>query len=385
MKKRRHWLIYVLKFLLHLVWIVSALAVSYFVIVFGLSWEEKYSPKAVENVEFVQSTSDQEIYFFDEVETFVRIATWDIGNACRGAKSDYYREGGNLPFPEREIYQNYLQGILSSFSQLDYTDIILLQNVDSDSRRSRYINQHEMVAGSLPYFGHAYSLNAVSPFVMFPLLNPEGKKKSGMSIFSKLSFEQVTRYALPPVYLPLIDPLSDAPCFQLSRFSLRNGTFLVVLNIQNIPLRQHPGLRLHHLQIIKSVMLEEYAKGNFVVAGGNWQVNPDGYDFTAFTSGDKGCAYSAPLDSEFFPSGWQIVYDNSVPSKRFCNALYSPGKTKTTISDFFIVSPNIEVNACKTVHAGFENSDHNPVILEVYIPLRIDSVLVDETIILQEN
>ena len=377
MKKRKHWLMYVLKFLLHLVWIVCALVVSYFAIVFGLAWIEKHTPDSIENVEFVQSQSDQDIYFFDEVETFVRIATWDIGDACRGSESDYYREGGNLSAPDSETYQKYLQGILSSVAQLNYTDIILLQNVDIDSKRSRYINQHEMIAGSLQYFGHVYSLNAVSPYVMCPLTSPEGKIKSGMSVFSKLDFEEIKRFALPSVYVPFYDPLTDAPCFQVSRFSLRNGTFLVVLNIQNLPLRQHPALRLHHLQIIKSVMLEEYCNGNFVVAAGNWQMNPHGFDLTGFSTADKGFAYSAPLDLDFFPSGWQMVYDDSVPSRRLCNAVYAHGKTRTTITDFFILSPNIEVHSCKTVNAGFENSNHNPVILELYIPLTKDSLLME--------
>ncbi len=375
MSKKRHWFIYLLKFLIHLSWILVVLALIYFAIVSVYSWLEKHTPAAVESVSFVQSTSDQEIYFFDDVETFIRIVSWDIGYACRGRYSDSYREGGNQPFPDNETYQKYLQGVVSTIDQLEYADIILLQHVDIDSRRSRYINQHEMITQMLEHFGHGYSLNASSPFVMHPFHNPEGKIRCAMSTFSRLPFEELTRVALPPVYQPYYDPITDAPCFQLSRFSLRNGTFLVVLNIQNLPLRQFPGLRLHHLQVIKSFMLDEYLKGNFVVAGGNWQVNPAGYNFSALNNGDKGFSYSAGLEAEFFSSGWQVIFDPEIPSKRFSRAVYKKGISPTTITDFFVISPNIEVHTCKTLDAGFEYSDHNPILLEIYIPLDKDAVV----------
>jgi endonuclease/exonuclease/phosphatase family metal-dependent hydrolase len=44
---------------------------------------------------------------------------------------------------------------------------------------------------------------------------------------------------------------------------------------------------------------------------------------------------------------------------------YQKGKTKTTIIDFYVVSPNVEVKAVHTIATGFKFSDHQPVIMKV--------------------
>jgi hypothetical protein len=46
---------------------------------------------------------------------------------------------------------------------------------------------------------------------------------------------------------------------------------------------------------------------------------------------------------------------------------YDPGNPDTQyyVIDGFIVSPNVQVDSVETVDAGFEFSDHNPVMLHV--------------------
>ena len=55
------------------------------------------------------------------------------------------------------------------------------------------------------------------------------------------------------------------------------------------------------------------------------------------------------------------------PTNRDVDMSYQKGKTKTTIIDFFVVSPNITVESVKTIETGFENADHQPVIMKIKI------------------
>ena len=67
------------------------------------------------------------------------------------------------------------------------------------------------------------------------------------------------------------------------------------------------------------------------------------------------------IEADFLPGDWQWVFDPSLPTNRDVDAPYERGKTKTTIIDFFVVSPNVEVIQVKTTDIGFEWADHQPV------------------------
>jgi len=369
-QKRKHWILYLIKFFLHLIWIVLLLVFVYLSFTYIRQYFLRYTPSETEAISYTTTTASDEVFFLDEYEVFARILSWDIGNGIKGQKQDNYRDGGLLSRPEKDDFQTNLQGIISTLGHFDYFDFILLQNIDTGSYRSYYVNQHQMIASMLPEHGHGFSLNAVSPFVAWPPFKPEGRIQSGISMFAKLPFEEFTRYSFPQVLLPVADPLTETGCFQLARFDLKNGTQLVIFNIQNAFFRMTPQHRLPQLMMIKSQMLHEYANGNFVVAGGCWAVNPSGFDITAFSSGDAAYAFSVPMEQNFFPLGWQFAYDKEKPGYRMTNEAYIKGKTPCTIIDFFIVSPNIEINRCTTIQCDFEFSNHNPIMIEIYIPLK---------------
>ena len=369
-KKKKHWILYLIKFLLHIVWILLLLICVYFAITHIRQYWLRYSPADYEVVEHTVPAASDEVFFMDEYEVFARILSWNIGSGIKGNMHDNYRDGGEMSRPEKEEFQKNLQGIISTLSMFEYVDFLLLQNIDTASFRSYYVNQYQMIASVLPEHGHGFSLNYVSPFVAWPPFKPEGKLNSGMATYSKIAFEELSRYAFPGVLRAVADPLSEAGCFQLSRFNLKNGTQLVILNIQNVFFRMSPQHRLPRLLMIKSQMLHEYAKGNFVVAAGSWAVNPPGFDLCAFTTKDAAYAFSVPMENTFFPNGWQYAYDKEKPSYRMTNQPYTKETTPCTIIDFFIVSPNIEINSCKTIKSDFEFSNHNPIMLEIYIPLQ---------------
>ena len=109
-------------------------------------------------------------------------------------------------------------------------------------------------------------------------------------------------------------------------------------------------------------MKSEYHRCNFVVAGGDWNSNPRGFNAALIGPGDRGTGVEPPIEPGFLP-GWQFVFDPGRATNRYLDSPYKRGVTKTTIIDFFVISPNIEVKSICAVPTGFAFSDHEPVVM----------------------
>ena len=111
----------------------------------------------------------------------------------------------------------------------------------------------------------------------------------------------------------------------------------------------------------------EYEKGNYVVAGGDFnQTFPGGLEACPMI--DPSLWSPGVLEEASLPEGFSYACDLDTPSCRLLNQPYDPSDTEHTqyyIIDGFIVSPNVTVDAANTLDLGFENSDHNPVELRV--------------------
>jgi hypothetical protein len=74
-------------------------------------------------------------------------------------------------------------------------------------------------------------------------------------------------------------------------------------------------LRKKELKKLNDFMSIEYRKGNFVVAGGDWNQNPRGSDMENIHTGDRVKEIALPFNSEIF-DGWQFVFDARQPTNR---------------------------------------------------------------------
>ena len=115
-------------------------------------------------------------------------------------------------------------------------------------------------------------------------------------------------------------------------------------------------------QQLTNLLIEEYEKGNFVIAGG---------DFNQFFAGSnqeiKPTSQWVPGYLDALPEGWDYLYDDTTPTCRLLNQPYDPASdlTQYYVIDGFIVSPNLQVLSVETLDEGFTYSDHNPVLLQV--------------------
>ena len=118
---------------------------------------------------------------------------------------------------------------------------------------------------------------------------------------------------------------------------------------------------------LREFIESEYRKGNYVITGGDFnQCFPGALE--AYPNTHEELWLPGGLDDDLLPEGFAFKYDLSVPTCRLLNQPYDESdevNTQHYVIDGFIVSPNVEVESVETVDLGFENSDHNPVMLTV--------------------
>jgi hypothetical protein len=93
--------------------------------------------------------------------------------------------------------------------------------------------------------------------------------------------------------------------------------------------------------------------------------NPLPFDTATVADGNKTYRISPPIPAGFLPPGWQWAYAPTRATNRDMNKPYRKGHTGTTVIDFFVVSPNVEVLNINTLRQDFEFSDHRAVGMRV--------------------
>lgn len=293
------------------------------------------------------------------------ILTWNIGYAGLDADEDFFMDGGSMVNPiDQSHVDNNLTAIGKYLSSAD-ADICLLQEVDRDSARSGNIDELSALSESTG-LGWTYAANYRCKFVPYPL-PPIGKMDAGIATLSdyKIS-ENAERISLPCPFSWPVRTANLKRCLLISRFPVDNeGHELVAVNLHLEAYDNGEG-KAAQTKMLLNVLESEYKKGNYVVAGGDFnQVFPDSLNTYPIKNPDLWTP--GVLNPDDLPDGWQFAYDTDTPSCRLLNQAYDPESEDTQhyVIDGFIVSPNVEIKAVKTADLGFANSDHNPVQLTV--------------------
>ena len=316
-----------------------------------------YKPKSIENV----YTSNEK-----QVVTKIKfeILTWNIGYAGLGSDMDFFYDGGEKVRTTKKRTQQNIDAISQKLSEYSNVDFILLQEVDIKAKRSYYINNIDNIKNKLPEFKYFYAPNYKVKYVPIPITEPMGEVESGLVSFSKYEPYSVVRHSFDgnfswPKKLFMLDR-----CFMVSRFKLKNNKDLLIINTHNSAF-DDGTLKAKQLKQISDFVTAEYDKGNYIVLGGDWNQNPPNFNDNIEENNEdaKATFKISSISKEFLPN-WHMFYDVNIPSNRFLTQAYVKGKTKETILDMFLCSPNIDKVDIKTLDLEFKNSDHNPVLLK---------------------
>lgn len=317
-----------------------------------------YTPSQIEIV----YTSESPSQLNDSSE--IRLMIWNIGYAGLCDKMDFFYDGGNEVMPEKKITEENLAGIRTYLESIkNSTDFFLLQEVDKKSKRSHRINQHDSIAVDFNEFVSCYGINYNVHFVPIPVTQPMGKVLSGLQTLSRYTPVKSVRHSFPGNYPWSMKIFMLDRCFLVNRYNISGGKQLLVINTHNSAY-DDGTLRKNQLSYLKIFLLSEYEKGNYVIIGGDWNQCPP--DFTDnFTDNIFDTIQKMDIPTDYLPSEWKWIYSNAVPTNRRVTKPYNPKETLTTVIDFFLASPNIEVVSNENIHLNFKYSDHNPVIMTV--------------------
>ncbi len=296
----------------------------------------------------------------DPGDSIFSITTWNLGYFGLGKDCDFFFDGGKMTRPSEDQYRHNSDGVLKYLEKIEGTDFYFFQEVDVYSKRSYFDDQVEKIREIFDGMESSFAFNYIVPFVIVPLKNPMGKVNSGILTFSSFKTSENSRYAFPTSYSWPVSLFQLDRCFMLTRIPLPGGKELVLINTHNEAF-DDGSQRKKQLAVLKDMMLAEFAKGNYVVVGGDWNQNPVGYSIERLSMVDVRRTIEPAIEEDFLPEGWRWVFDPGLPTNRDVDAPYERGKTKTTIIDFFVVSPNVKVLDVKTHDLGFEWCDHQPV------------------------
>lgn len=348
-------LIYAIRIFFGIVFLML-FAVGFFLLYLNI---HDFNPDAHENLKPVGQAYQR------QVPANFRLVSWNIGYAGLGKSMDFFYDGGKQVRAGKEQSEEWLHDITAWIAQHADIDFLLLQEVDFDSKRSYRKNQQLQLAEVLPNHEYVSAVNYDVPFVPVPLREPMGSVKAGMLSFSAYQSLEATRHAYPqiagwPDRMFLLDR-----CFIESRFATTNKKELVILNTHNSAFIDDPVKMNYELKRIQEKMLMEYAMGNYVIAGGDWNMNPPGFIPSNNYRGHRFVSSAVTFPKDIFSIDWTFCFDATTPSNRLLHGAYSRGMTGSTTLDFFIISPNITLEKVETIDLNFRESDHNPVILEL--------------------
>lgn len=243
-------------------------------------------------------------------------------------------------------------------------DFIFTQEVDEKATRSYQVNQREILTEGLPDYSTVFANNFHSAYLLYPFNEPHGAVQAGMLTFSKYQISENIRRQFP-VSGAFITKFTDLDrCFLVSRLPVEGGKELVLIQVHLSAYDKGGTIRAKQLELLNQVLAEEREKGNYVIAGGDF--NHDIADsMDTFPSGQKVPEWVYQLQEDDLSDGYRFVKaENSeeVPTCRGADIPYEKGVTYTVIVDGFIVSDNVEALA-ENIDAGFKYSDHNPVVM----------------------
>lgn len=323
----------------------------------------EYKPKKIETLK-VEGKGEKVL---KENET-ITVLTYNIGYGCNSAENDFFMDGGTMVMPESvDIVHRNIDGIVETVKRAG-ADVVFLQEADVDSKRSFRTNQVEDICSQLD-MNSAYSRNFYCKYVPYPIPYTIGAVDSGVITLSRFPVESAQRYNLPTPFKWPVRTCQLKRGLLVERVPVENtGKELVLINLHLDAYDDGSG-RKAQTQVLTDLLTEEYEKGNYCIAGGDFNQYFPMADNSKYPVISEEFYVPAMLEEGILPDTWTWAIDDSIPTARLLNEPYNPDNPNTQfyVIDGFILSPNIELMEITTMDEQFRWSDHNPVFMEVLL------------------
>ena len=355
---------------------------------FGWLTVNEYRPKAVENIEVDTSQGEgKKLKIGENINVF----TWNFGFGQLGDNADFFMDGGKevMPSSQDRVKVN-IAGFQGSMATLN-PDIVFIQEIDRDAKRSYHTDQYKKMKEEYPVltselnkddpdfngYVSTFAYNMKSKFIPYPLSEPIGKVNSGIATFSKYKTSSAERISLPDTYSWPKCTVNFKRCLLVNRTPVYDkdgndtGKELVIVNMHLEGYDENNGRKKQTKKMIDFIK-KEYAKGNYVIAGGDFNQTFSNTDSSMYPFHDelKDLYEPQTLDVKDVGDDFTCYMDNTNPTCRSLNKVYKGADLANFqyyLIDGFIVSNNIKVNTVNTYNANFAPCDHNPVMISLTI------------------
>ena len=254
-------------------------------------------------------------------------------------------------------------GAVTTLTSLD-PDFCLLQEVDVDSTRSYHVDQCASIMDAFKADQAVFANNFHAGFIAFPIPDMHGSVQSGLLTLSDVQVTSATRRSYPidesfPWKFFDLDR-----CFSVSRIATADGHELVLINSHMSAYDKGGVYRAKQLNLLFGFISEERAKGNYVIAGGDWN-HALSDSLELYECGALPPDWVSTMDDDLIPEGFSVVRATNLEDVASCRGSdmpYKKGVSYEVTVDGFIVSDNVGATA-EIVDTDFLYSDHNPVVL----------------------
>lgn len=298
------------------------------------------------------------------VDTEYKVISYNIGFAAYTPDFSFFMDGGTQSRAEsEESVKNVISGV-GDFLKSEAPDFILIEEVDKNATRSYHYDEEAALRNTLEGYDSTFTVNFDSPYLFYPLSKPHGKSYAGMLTLSRFNIESGLRRSLPieDGFMKFVD--LDR-CYSVSRVSVSNDKELVLYTLHLSAYTSDGTIATEQLNMLINDMQAEYEKGNYCIAGGDF--NKDLLVDSGKIFGIDGADYTwaQPVDPTLFDgTNLSMVAPfnekKPVPSCRNADGPYNDNQFVLTV-DGFIVSDNVTVSGSDVYDLGFKYSDHNPV------------------------
>lgn len=298
------------------------------------------------------------------VNTELSLTTYNIGFGAYSDDYSFFMDGGeHARALSKDAVINNTNGAIETIMDIN-PDFLLWQEVDIDGTRSYHINQKDIIGEKFAGYDSVFAQNYDSPYFLYPFNEPIGANKSGILTLSRFNIESGIRKSLP-VENSLTKFLDLDRAYSVSVIKTSDGKELVLYNVHLSAYTSDGTIAEEQLKILSEDMQQQYDKGNYIIAAGDFNKDMLGDSSKYFERCEGEYNWAVPFNESLLPQGITSHSGSNVPSCRNAESAFKGDGTDFVVSvDGILVSDNVEVLSCETVDTSFAYSDHNPVYLK---------------------
>uniref|UniRef100_UPI0038BD4AA6 endonuclease/exonuclease/phosphatase family protein n=1 Tax=Anaerocolumna xylanovorans TaxID=100134 RepID=UPI0038BD4AA6 len=292
-------------------------------------------------------------------DTELTVITYNIGYAALGSTEDFFMDGGTKVRPDnKEVVEKNLLGN-ANVMKSNPADIYFLQEVDINSKRSYHINEMQYLEKALQIPG-MFSYNFKCDYIPYPIPTI-GHVEAGLVTLTDLEVNSASRISLPESFRWPLKICNLKRALLEARIPIEGTKKELVLFNLHLEAYDSGAGKIAQSKMLADILEKEYEKGNYVIAGGDFNQMFEGYK--QYPILEQGNWMPGIIGKKDIADTFSFAVDDSIPTCRMLNGPYT-GSYETSqmyIIDGFIVSNNIQVQNVNVIPTEFQYSDHQPV------------------------